>query len=529
MLHPALLPVRRLIPVVLVLLVSLPGRAMGAGASPAAVSAAVRGDFNGDGFSDLAAGVPGDDSAESNAGAVNVIRGGPRGLTASGNQFWTEDTPGLSGSARTGEGFGSALAVGDFNGDGFSDLAVGAPRDVGGGTAAGAVVVLYGSPAGLRQVGSDQWTQDSFGVPGHAARNNLFGATLASGDFNADGFADLAVSAPQQQVGGKFSAGSVTVLNGSPAGLRGVGSRMFTQASPGIAGRPGTLHLFGWSLAAADFGRRRARDLAVGVPLDRGDGRPRAGSVTVIYGSSSGLRSRGSQRWTQDRPGVGSRCEAGDLFGWSLAAADLGKGPRADLAVGVPGEDLRAVTNAGAVNVLFGGTRGLHGTGSQFRSQDSPGIQGRAQSGDAFGSALAAADFGRRERSDLAVGVPGKQVGTRAAAGAVNVIYGSRVGLVSRGNRLWTRSSTRLAGRAQAGEHFGEALAAGQFGHSKRADLAVGIGRHDLHRAAGAGAVAVLYGSYKGLRAAGNQLWTRTSPGISGRAATGDHFGHAVA
>jgi len=65
--------------------------------------------------------------------------------------------------------------------------------------------------------------------------------------------------------------------------------------------------------------------------------------------------------------------------------------------------------------------------------------------------------------------------------------------------------------------------------HSKRADLAVGIGRHDLHRAAGAGAVAVLYGSYKGLRAAGNQLWTRTSPGISGRAATGDHFGHAVA
>src|SRR5256714_1479595 len=305
MLHPALLPVRRLIPVVLVLLASLPGRAMGAGASPAAVSAAVRGDFNGDGFSDLAAGVPGDDSAESNAGAVNVIRGGPRGLIASGNQLWTEDTPGLSSSARTGEGFGSALAVGDFNGDGFSDLAVGAPRDVVGGTAAGAVVVLYGSPAGLRQVGSDQWTQDSFGVPGHAARNNLFGATLASGDCNAAGFADLAVSAPQEQVGGKFSAGSVTVLFGSPAGLRGVGSRMFTQASPGIAGRPGTLHLFGWSLAAADFGRGRARDLAAGVPPDTGDGRPRAGSGTGVHGAPERPHSRG------DRRGRGLTGEAG--------------------------------------------------------------------------------------------------------------------------------------------------------------------------------------------------------------------------
>src|SRR2546421_8550753 len=107
MLHPALLPVRRLIPVVLVLLASLPGRAMGAGASPAAVSAAVRGDFNGDGFSDLAAGVPGDDSAESNAGAATGIPGGPGGLTGPGTRSWTGDTPGLPAAPRTGEGSGS--------------------------------------------------------------------------------------------------------------------------------------------------------------------------------------------------------------------------------------------------------------------------------------------------------------------------------------------------------------------------------------------------------------------------------------
>jgi hypothetical protein len=452
-------------------------------------------------------------------------------VTASGNQLWTEDTPGLASSARSGERFGSALAVGDFNGDGFADLAVGAPHDVVGGAipSAGAVEVLYGSRTGLRQAGNDQWTQNSFGVPGRAARNNLFGSTLASGDFNADGFADLAVSAPQQRVRGRYSAGSVTVLYGSRAGLRGVGSRMFTQASPGIVGRPGTLHLFGRSLAVGDFGRARAEDLAVGVPLDAGGGKPRAGSVTVLYGSSRGLHSKGSQRWTQDRSGVASLCERADLFGWSLAAADFGKGSQSDLAVGVPGEDLRAVTDAGAVNVLFGGSHGLHGPGSEFRSQDSPGIQGRAQSGDAFGSALAAADFGLSGWADLVVGVPGQRVGTKAAAGAVNVVDGSRRGLVARGNRLWTRSSSGLVGRAQAGERFGDALAAGQFGHSKRADLAVGIGRHDLRSITGAGAVAVLYGSYKGLRASGNQLWTRDSPGISGRASRDDHFGHAVA
>jgi FG-GAP repeat protein len=527
MMHPAL---RRSFALALLLLLCLPARVFAAGAVPAAVGSGAGGDFDGDGFADLAVGVPGDDSAEANAGAVNVIRGGARGLTSSGDQLWTEDTPGLPGGADPGEAFGSALAVGDFNADGFADLAAGAPRDqVGIVPAAGAVVVLYGSPVGLRQAGSQQWTQDSPGVPGRAARNNLFGAAVASGDFNGDGFGDLSVSAPQQRVGATFSAGSVTVLYGSPVGLRTPGSRMFTQATRGIGGRPGNLHLFGWSIAAADFGRGRARDLAIGVPLDGAGGKLHAGSVVVLYGSASGLRASGSQRWTQARPGVVDDSEAGDLFGWSLAAADLGRTSESDVAVGVPGEDLGAVTDAGAVNVLFGGARGLRSGGSQFRTQDSPGIQGRAQSGDAFGSALAAADFGRNAHADLAVGVPAEEVRPKGAAGAVNVIYGSRTGLTRRANHLWTRDSPGVLGTAQRGERFGEALAAERFGRSRLADLAVGIPRHNPSRARGAGAVAVLYGSYRGLRPAGNQLWTRASSGISGTATRGDHFGHTVA
>src|SRR5438105_11180509 len=95
--HPT---VCRLLLLALGILLALPGHAFGAGgAAPATSETVVRGDFNGDGFADLAVGVPGDDSAETNAGAVNVIPGGQRGLTARGNQLWTEDTPGVPSGA----------------------------------------------------------------------------------------------------------------------------------------------------------------------------------------------------------------------------------------------------------------------------------------------------------------------------------------------------------------------------------------------------------------------------------------------
>ena len=112
-------------------------------------------DFNGDGFSDLAIGVPGDAIGDiSNAGAVNVIYGAPSGLSAAGSQLWAQDQ--LSETPEENDHFGTALAVGDFNGDCFVDLAIGAPREdteaaavPGAVTDAGKVHVLYGSARGL--------------------------------------------------------------------------------------------------------------------------------------------------------------------------------------------------------------------------------------------------------------------------------------------------------------------------------------------------------------------------------------------
>src|SRR5919197_316629 len=146
--------------------------------SPPAVAAPRLTDFNGDGFADLAVGVPREDvGAVVDAGAVQVLYGSPSGLTRI-DQFWTQDATG-SDPAEAGDEFGSAVATGDFNGDGFTDLAVGVPlEDVGATLDAGAVNVLYGSPTGLTATGDQFWTQDSTGVADSAEAGDEFGLSL---------------------------------------------------------------------------------------------------------------------------------------------------------------------------------------------------------------------------------------------------------------------------------------------------------------------------------------------------------------
>jgi hypothetical protein len=416
-------------------------------------------DFNGDGFADLAVGVPFEDvGAISNAGAVNVLYGSSAGLTSAGDQFWTQDATGTDPS-EAGDNFGSFVATGDFDGDGFTDLAIGVPfEDVGAVTSAGAVNVLYGSSVGLTDDGAQFWTQDSTGIQDLAEAFDNFGTSLAAGDFNGDARSDLAVGVPLEDVEALSDAGGVNVLYGSSAGLSTT-DQFWTQDSSGIADTAEAFDEFGWSVASANFGKSSQADLAIGVPFEDVGATGGAGGVNVLYGTSTALTATEDQFWTQDSSGVLGTAEVGDLFGFSLAAANLGKGSQADLAVGVPFEAVGAVDSAGGVNVLYGSTTGLTATGDQFWTQDSSGVLDTAEAGDNFGFSLAAANFGKSSQADLAVGVLSEDVGAIDGAGGVNVLYGSSTGLTATGDQFWTQDSSGVLDTAEAFDDFGFSLA----------------------------------------------------------------------
>jgi hypothetical protein len=422
------------------------------------------GDVDGDGIDDLAVSASGEAVGPlEQAGAVNVIYGSAVGLNGGRpSQLLTEDTVGGAPGAATFALFGDAVTIGDLDGDGIGDLAIGAPgTTVGPDNAAGLLDVVYGSSTGLGGGRpSRAFTQDSPGVGSDAEFNDFFGSSLTTGDVDGSGIADLAVGVRFETVGTVEAAGAVNVLFGSPAGLDGTG-QLFHQGVAGIGSDPEFFDQFGVSVDAGDFDASGDDDLAIGAHGESVGATEFAGAINVIYGAQGGLNTgRPSQLFHQGTSGIGSDPEPDDSFGFAVAAGDFDADGRDDLGVGAPFETVGDVRFAGALNVVFGSPGGLVAAGSQLFHQGTAGVASDPEESDTFGFALATSDFGEDGFTDLAGGVAAESVGTVSGAGAIHVLPGRPTGLAGSGSQLFHQGTAGIGSAPEFFDQFGYALAA---------------------------------------------------------------------
>jgi len=291
-----------------------PGQ-LGGAVSPA-------GDFNADGYGDFLVGARTDPTGGTNAGRAFLYYGGPT----------IDLVPDLTFTGGPLDMLGYSVAdAGDLNGDGYDDIAIGAPRCSAVANEAGRVLVYFGG-------------KNPDGVPDvvlNGSCNERFGSWVdGMGDFNGDGFDDLAVSSDTSNISN--DPGKATIFLG--------GSRMDAQPDLVLKGEAANDY-FGWpAVGAGDLNGDGYGDIAVGAILN--DAAVASGGSTYVYfggpvpdnKTDVVIRGKYSSGW----------------LGYSVAGVgDFDGDGYDDLVVGAP-ENNAAGNQAGAAYIFLGGSASLN-------------------------------------------------------------------------------------------------------------------------------------------------------------------------
>ena len=381
----------------------------------------------------------------------------------------------------------------DFDGDGRLELVASmlnasSPRS----SRVGSGVVLV-----RRGAGWDVVTERDAGMPGRPKDDDDFGSGLASGDFDRDGAADLAIGTPGRervsvlygtgqgveggrrlQLSGRGAdrygygvlakdmdgdgyddllvsapgEGEVQYLRGGPGGLNPARSRLIARPESAAAG-------FGSRIRSGDVDGDRRVDLVEGAPTEGSV----PGHVSYCRGSHAGPR----QCRTLDTSGGTSGLAVADVNGDSYADIVQGDSDHAQNLVGPP-------LNPGHVKLWLGGRTGPRATPLTI-TQNTPTVPGDDEPGDEFGAVIEAGDLDGDGFADMVVAATRENEG----AGRITVIRGGRNGYATVAHTSFGQDSPQVPGSTTADGEFGSAISLLSLTDDRRLDLAVAArGQH---------------------------------------------------
>jgi hypothetical protein len=443
-------------------------------------SVAGAGDVNGDGYADVIVGARLYDTAEGNEGAAFVYLGGASGIAAGLAIGDPATAHAQLESDQTDANLGrSVAAAGDVNGDGFTDVIVGAPNYDAGQANEGAAFVFLGSVAGIAD-------GDSSSAHARLESNQVdakFGWSVAgAGDVNGDGYADVIVGAPYYDAD-EMDEGAAFVFLGSASGIAdGDPSTAATQLESNQANA-----VLGDSVAGAgDVNGDGYADVIVGAPYYDAD-ETDEGAAFVFLGSTSGI---GNGNPTSAHARFESD-QADAALGSSVAGAgDVNGDGYADVIVGAPYYDSDEM-DEGAAFVFLGSAAGIaDGNPANAHAR----LESNQVAARLSMRAAGAGDVNGDSYADVIVGAPYYDAG-ETDEGAAFVFLGSASGI---GNGNPTSAHARFESD-QADAELGSSVAgAGDVNGDGYADVIVGS--PEYHAVGpGEGAAFVFLGSASGI------------------------------